>query len=255
LRLARGADSVWPGYVAAVASLLLALLLLAGVLVVAISQIGRVVGNYNRQLITEVIQDERRASEIEDLDRKAQVLTQAKNQAQAVQLPVFVPAPVVAQPSDRGQEQTLDAQLKQRAADLAMAQAEAARLELMVRQSSFSGSSPGTNKIVRIAFGAGSQGLEEQVARQLRASLSAEELSQRRWLIEAGAKGLNLVAHREVFRLMLSLRAQLQDMGLPPERVRLVLNTERLPHDFTGPVQPGDVIVVLRPDTQERGAS
>jgi len=38
---------VWPGYVAAVASLVLSLLLLAGVMVFAITQVGRLLGFYN----------------------------------------------------------------------------------------------------------------------------------------------------------------------------------------------------------------
>ena len=72
---------MWPGYVAAVASLLLSLLLLAGVLVVAISQLGRVVGSYNRQLLVELIEDERRSEEIDELGKKGQALAVATAQA------------------------------------------------------------------------------------------------------------------------------------------------------------------------------
>ena len=59
----KGSISVWPGYVAAVASLVLSLLLLAGVLVVAITQIGRLVDGYNDQLMVAAIEDERRVGE------------------------------------------------------------------------------------------------------------------------------------------------------------------------------------------------
>ena len=59
--------SVWPGYVAAVSSLVLSLLLLAGVLVVAITQIGRLVEGYNDQLVVAAIEDERRTIVVESL--------------------------------------------------------------------------------------------------------------------------------------------------------------------------------------------
>ena len=81
MKLSGDSASVWPGYVAAVASLLLSLLLLAGVLVVAISQVGRLVGSYNRQLLVEIIEDERRAEEIDELGKKTQALAMATAQA------------------------------------------------------------------------------------------------------------------------------------------------------------------------------
>lgn len=252
MKLSGGSASVWPGYVAAVASLLLSLLLLAGVLVVAISQVGRIVGSYNRQLLSEVVDDERRTQQIGELDRRAQALNSARVAAAASRpatAPVPVPALAPASAPERSQEQALDAQLRQKAAELTAAQSDWARLDAQLRQLSLAAASTGTRKVVRITFGAGAQGLQEQAIQELRTALSAQDLAgQRRWLIEAGAKGLNVVASREVFRLMVSLRSQLQEMGLPADRVRLVLDAQRSPQEFSGSVQSGDVVILLRPD-------
>lgn len=257
MRLSKGSDSVWPGYVAAVASLLLSLLLLAGVLVVAISQIGRVVGSYNKQLLSEIIQDERRAEELGQLDKKGQALANAtataKAQAQALAQARAGAANTEA--PERAREQALGNQLRQKEAELATAQAELARLELLTRQAGVSRAERGPDKILRFAFGAGAQGLEEQVIKELRSALSSQELSQRRWIIEAGAKGVSVVASREIFRLMVSLRTQLQEMGLPTDQVRLVLSQERSPQDFSGPLRAGDIVIVLRPDGPGRSPS
>ena len=272
MKMASESTSVWPGYVAAVASLLLSLLLLAGVLVVAISQIGRVVGSYNRQLLAEVIEDERRTEEIDELGRKGQALAVVTAQAQAKAQEAAAQEPERArqraleaerqqalelalqlaqeQARVRAQDEALSAQLSKKSSELAAAQAELARLELLARQASVAPSGRGADKIFRFAFGAGAQGLEPAVIKELRAALSREELGQRRWLIEAGAKGVSVVGSREIFRLMISVRSELQEMGLSSDRVRLVLNPERSPQEFTGSRDLGEVVVVLRPDGQ-----
>jgi len=277
MKLSGGSASVWPGYVAAVASLLLSLLLLAGVLVVAISQLGRVVGSYNRQLLVELIEDERRSEEIDELGKKGQALAVATAQAKVAaaqaleqaqrrarqqeqeraqgQEQALAQALAKEQAQVRAQEQSLNAQLSQKANELAAAQSELARLELLTRQAGVVRGGRGADKIFRFAFGAGAQGLEAEVVKDLRAALSRQELSQRRWLIEAGAKGVSVVGSREIFRLMISLRSELQDMGLATDKVRLVLNPERSPQEFTGGAIAGDIVIVLRPDGQDRAPS
>jgi F0F1-type ATP synthase membrane subunit b/b' len=277
MKLSGGSASVWPGYVAAVASLLLSLLLLAGVLVVAISQLGRVVGSYNRQLLVELIEDERRSEEIDELGKKGQALAVASAQAKVAaaqaleqaqrrarqqeqervqgQEQALAQALAKEQAQVRAQEQSLNAQLSQKANELAAAQSELARLELLTRQAGVVRGGRSADKIYRFAFGAGAQGLEAEVVKDLRAALSRQELAQRRWLIEAGAKGVSVVGSREIFRLMISLRSELQDMGLATDKVRLVLNTERSPQEFTGGANAGDIVIVLRPDGQDRAPS
>jgi F0F1-type ATP synthase membrane subunit b/b' len=277
MKLSGGSASVWPGYVAAVASLLLSLLLLAGVLVVAISQLGRVVGSYNRQLLVELIEDERRSEEIDELGKKGQALAVASAQAKVAaaqaleqaqrrarqqeqervqgQEQALAQALAKEQAQVRAQEQSLNAQLSQKANELAAAQSELARLELLTRQAGVVRGGRSADKIYRFAFGAGAQGLEAEVVKDLRAALSRQELAQRRWLIEAGAKGVSVVGSREIFRLMISLRSELQEMGLATDKVRLVLNTERSPQEFTGGANAGDIVIVLRPDGQDRAPS
>jgi Na+-transporting methylmalonyl-CoA/oxaloacetate decarboxylase gamma subunit len=51
MELAKNAPSVWPGYVAAVASLVLSLLLLLAILVFAMTQVGNIVSNYMQEVI------------------------------------------------------------------------------------------------------------------------------------------------------------------------------------------------------------
>lgn len=45
------ATSIWPGYVAAIASLVLSLLLLLAILVISITQVGSIVGQYMQELL------------------------------------------------------------------------------------------------------------------------------------------------------------------------------------------------------------
>jgi hypothetical protein len=51
MKLAGVTASVWPGYVAAIASLVLSLLLLLAILVISITQVGSIVGQYMQELL------------------------------------------------------------------------------------------------------------------------------------------------------------------------------------------------------------
>lgn len=51
MRSAGVSTTVWPGYVAAVASLVLSLLLLLAILVISITQVGSIVGQYMQELL------------------------------------------------------------------------------------------------------------------------------------------------------------------------------------------------------------
>lgn len=247
MKLSGDSASVWPGYVAAVASLLLSLLLLAGVLVVAISQIGRVVGNYNGVLMLELIEDEKRSTVLEELNKKDRDLAMALLRAGANAASQETP--------EQQQERALDVQLLQKEADMAAAQAELVRVNGMFEQASESKAQPPQNKTLRFAFGAGAQGMDERAAKELRASLAREDLLARRWVLESGAQGLSVSASREAFRLMNSLRTQLREMGLPADQVRLVLNPERSPQDLAGSMRSGETVIILRPDAKDRAPS
>lgn len=55
MKLAKNVPSVWPGYVAAIASLVLSLLLLLAILVFALTQVGNLVSNYREEILKAVL--------------------------------------------------------------------------------------------------------------------------------------------------------------------------------------------------------
>lgn len=57
MKTAENVPSVWPGYVAAIASLVLSLLLLLAILVFALTQVGHLVSAYMQTLLQETLQD------------------------------------------------------------------------------------------------------------------------------------------------------------------------------------------------------
>jgi hypothetical protein len=59
MKLAKNVPSVWPGYVAAIASLVLSLLLLLAILVFALTQVGNLVSNYREAIMKAVLAAER----------------------------------------------------------------------------------------------------------------------------------------------------------------------------------------------------
>jgi hypothetical protein len=59
MKLEKNAPSVWPGYVAAIASLVLSLLLLLAILVFALTQVGNLVSNYREAIMKAVLDAER----------------------------------------------------------------------------------------------------------------------------------------------------------------------------------------------------
>lgn len=58
MKLGKGVPSVWPGYVAAVASLVLSLLLLLAILVFAMTQVQNMVAKYESQILQAALQDD-----------------------------------------------------------------------------------------------------------------------------------------------------------------------------------------------------
>ncbi len=66
MKLAKNVPSVWPGYVAAIASLVLSLLLLLAILVFALTQVGNLVSNYREAIMKAVLAAERfRTSDVD----------------------------------------------------------------------------------------------------------------------------------------------------------------------------------------------
>ena len=254
----QGSISVWPGYVAAVASLVLSLLLLAGVLVVAITQIGRLVDGYNEQLMVAAIEDERRALEVERLRAK-----EREAKLSVVEVVASKPRPVVTNPFPQlplaqgaGLEpasvQILEGQLRDRSESLAAVRAELTKLQS--ERSSKSPESPQRDSVrfYRFVFGPGVQGLDEAVLDQLRSRMRSDGVgaASATWVLETGVAGLDAVASREMYRLMLNVRSQLVDAGFSADQVSLVLNRDVAPQELPGArsqLRPGELPMLLKP--------
>lgn len=251
--------SVWPGYVAAVASLVLSLLLLAGVLVVAITQIGRLVDGYNDQLMVAAIEDERRAIEMESLRAKGR-----EPEIRQVASEVVKPRPAVLSKtpvSSAAAQSTeavgvsaavLEAQLRDRSDSLATVRAELAKLQNERASKLPDRQSRDVVRFYRFVFGPGVQGLDEAVLEQLQARMRADGVTatSATWVLETGVAGLDSVASREMYRLMLNIRSQLVDAGFSSDQVSLVLNREVAPQELPGAraqLRPGELPMLLRP--------
>lgn len=63
MKLANNAPSIWPGYVAAIASLVLSLLLLLAILVFALTQIGNLVSRFRADIVRGLLEAESQSGE------------------------------------------------------------------------------------------------------------------------------------------------------------------------------------------------
>lgn len=98
MELAKNAPSIWPGYVAAVASLVLSLLLLLAILVFAMTQVGSIVSNY----MQEVVKNSWLAEQAQAALAAQPVIARPRPSAPAPR-PVFPDAPVNAPALTRAQ--------------------------------------------------------------------------------------------------------------------------------------------------------
>jgi hypothetical protein len=246
------AISVWPGYVAAVASLVMSLLLLAAIMVFAITRVGQVVGDYNDELMVAVIEDELRAIEIEDIRQRSNQVQIDLSQRNPINPP---PPPVVELPRQSALDaeiqnlRTLQDQVRQREAALAQTNQELSRLQGELRVL-IALQEDDKTKTYRFIFEQGVQGLNERVINQFLQQVQADGVLLRRqsWVMEAGVMGLDPVARREVYRLMISARKQLESSGFNVESIRMVLNNALTPQALLsapGSINPGDVPVLL----------
>jgi hypothetical protein len=244
----RHSASVWPGYVAAVSSLVLSLLLLAGVLVVSISQAGRVVENYNNQLIESVIQSELQAQELEQIKDSAA----AAAAAASAKRPTVKPTP-----ADTSKSSLIDMQVRslsdvqaalvEKTSELNKAQEELVRLKAQNRPAEKQLREAEAIKWYRLIFTAGSEAMDETMLSQLRQQLLRDGALNvnERWQLESGTKGLDAVAEREVYRLMLGVRTQLLAVGLNADQVKVVINRELAPQDLNANKSPQPKGVVI----------
>lgn len=256
--LPRNSTSVWPGYVAAVSSLVLSLLLLAGVLVVSISQAGRVVDAYNNQLITAVILDEQREQELARL-RQTATDTPVKSLKPPAQNRPAVVAPRPAPETITLESlSALERLVQEKSDDYAKAQKELLRLQMESRQQAASAKEAESVKLYRLVFAAGSEGMDNTMLSQLRQQLQRDGAlnSKEQWFLESGIKGLDAVAERETYRLMLRVRSQLQTVGVASDQVKVLMKrdlTMQEVHGTKSSLRSGDITIILRRQFQKAG--
>jgi hypothetical protein len=259
LKVAQGI-SVWPGYVAAVASLVLSLLLLSGVMVFAITQVGQLVGAYNEDLMLAVVEDEARALEIEKLraqSRSAEEALARRSRDQEAVVPVSKP---LKSQTDLELERLrrLQEQIDQREQDIARLNQELARVQSELRLMASVQQNIRT-QTYRFVFGQGMTGLNDAVMSQFMQQIQDDKINpaKQMWVLEAGVMGLDPAVNREVYRLMLNTRKQLELLGFESDRVRVVLNASASPRSMMSDpssLRPGEVPMLLSTGIKEGGA-
>jgi hypothetical protein len=269
-------STVWPGYVAAVSSLVLSLLLLAGVLVVAISQTSRVLEAYNRQLIEAVLAEELRIRGIQAkssggaAEPAPNPVVSSKVAEAAPQVPVMQATVGLERAEDSGASsklvaptsgastremqgvlKSLDQRIDDQSIEIARLQADLSRLAQQAQRPPDPPSRPPSPQVYRLMFSPGAEGMDAFLLSELKQQLRSEAGSglPSRWSLESGVRGLDRVAEREVFRLVLRVRSQLQELGIPSEQVTVLLHRELSSEAVAGRpagLKPGDLVLVLR---------
>ena len=263
MELSSTSSSVWPGYVAAVSSLVLSLLLLAGVLVVSISQASRIVDAYNNKLIKSVILNEQRELELQRLRRESPALYPDSDKSKSTQAPRPVSAPSAGPASAQTERSVLTAAETERTLvaknnEFLNAQNELARLRAEARPSVPPAEQTDAFKQYRLVFATNAEGMDSTMLAQLRQHLLRDgaPTSLDRWQLEAGTKGMDPVAEREIYRLMLAIRLQLQSVGVSTDRVKVLIQRELLPLATQGnnSSKPnGEVVITLRRELNKAG--
>ena len=220
-------SSVWPGYVAAVASLVLSLLLLAAVMVFSITQIGSAVSDYNERLISVFIEDELRITELETLSKEIELatakLSDVRNSSKLLER--FEEKRAM----DQEKIKALEEELSKKIDDV-----DRLRLELSGRYTGFVPMDDLNGVVMRFVFGHDQSGLNESVIQQIKntSSESIDDLIRQVLVIEAGVKGLDVMMRREVYRLVVTTRNQLISNGIVSNSAGVLLNDNLSPHEL-----------------------
>jgi hypothetical protein len=72
------------------------------------------------------------------------------------------------------------------------------------------------------------------------------------WQLQVGVRGLDKEVEREAFRLMMAVRQQLIDMGIPADRMVMRMQRERSMDEVSGAstgMQAGDITLMLKPES------
>ena len=185
MKLGKGVPSVWPGYVAAVASLVLSLLLLLAILVFAMAQVGSIVAQYKPQIMREALQEE--------LEPKRSNDPQTDKQQQT-------PSPL---PSPSGKERPQQSP-----------QVVPSKVKSQV-----------AFQEIRLIFEAGASELSgPEVTEFQQAFEQVRKPADVAWQVSAAVQDADAVNEKNTYRLMLQIRKMLVWSGVELQRVDLRLN-------------------------------
>jgi hypothetical protein len=205
MKLGKGVPSVWPGYVAAVASLVLSLLLLLAILVFAMTQIENLVARYEQELL--------RASLQQELDAGK------KDETKAPTTPVPAPAPVLPKPT---------------------AEKPQAKDSVVAKTSKTDATLPDQ---IRLIFEAGVGDVSPQAAQEL-ASVIARLKSDKPlyWVIQASTVASDPVMEKTSYRLIMKVNQLLRQQGVDEKRIQVRLQKSNvLPKGYAD----GEIVVTL----------
>ncbi|PUE41683.1 hypothetical protein [Limnohabitans sp. Bal53] len=194
MKLGKGVPSVWPGYVAAVASLVLSLLLLLAILVFAMTQIENLVARYEQQLLRASLEQEVDASKKDEL------------RAPTPTVPAPAPAPVLPKPT---------------------AEKPQAKDRVEAKTSKTDATLPDQ---IRLIFEAGVGDLSPEAAQEL-ATLMARLKSDKPlyWVIQASTVAADPVMEKTSYRLIMKVNQLLRQQGVDEKRIQVRLQKSNVP--------------------------
>jgi hypothetical protein len=199
--------SVWPGYVAAVASLVLSLLLLLAILVFAMTQIENLVARYEQQILRASLQQEVDTGKTDEI------------RAPKPPVPLPVPVPVLPKPVDE----------KPQAKDSVVAKTSKTDTALPDQ--------------IRLIFEAGVGDVSAQAAQEL-ASVIARLKSDKPlyWVIQASTLASDPVMEKTSYRLIMKVNQLLRQQGIDEKRIQVRLQKSHvLPKGYAD----GEIVVTL----------
>jgi hypothetical protein len=105
-----------------------------------------------------------------------------------------------------------------------------------------------------LVFAAGAKGLDDATLQQLKQHVHQASVNGRiqHWQLQVGVRGLDKEVEREAFRLMMAVRQQLIDMGIPADRMVMRMQRERSMDEVSGAstgMQAGDITLMLKPES------
>ncbi len=154
--------------------------------------------------------------------------------------------------------QALERTFQDKTAEYNRAQLELLRLQGESKQIPSRPPDPEPAKLYRLIFAAGTESLDAPSLQRLQLQMQRDGAFNGKglWLMEAGTRGVDAATEREIYRLMLTLRTQLQTLGITPDQIKVTVNRDRSPQDMPGGkagLRNGDEAIILRRQPQSAG--